>query len=254
MATDATGAPTALGIPKYNTSVDAPSGQGFNAAMDAIDSIITAKTLPTAGGANRVPVWNGSSWVAQQLDNNQIAAGAGILGSKLNWSEGAAPPGSPAEGDIWVMHPEAGSSWMFRYDPTENGTYPWQFVGGPPWHIRDDGNLLISSGSYVNANNVSQTLARAGAYYVRWGGEIEAGSEAPVFEFWLSVSGFTSLPSDTVAFHTAKAQSTQWDIHGAYEANLTASAGAVARLQGRVNSGSFNVAHSFVSIVPLRVA
>ena len=43
MATDATGTPTALGIPKYDVNVDAPSGLGFNAAMDAIDSIITTQ-------------------------------------------------------------------------------------------------------------------------------------------------------------------------------------------------------------------
>ena len=33
MAQDATGTPTALGIPKYNTAADAPSGRGFNAVV-----------------------------------------------------------------------------------------------------------------------------------------------------------------------------------------------------------------------------
>lgn len=40
MAIDATGTPTSLGIPKFNTAVDAPSGKGSNAQMDAIDSLI----------------------------------------------------------------------------------------------------------------------------------------------------------------------------------------------------------------------
>lgn len=44
MATDATGTPTALGIPKFNTSVDAPSGLGGNAQMDSIDGLIQAHT------------------------------------------------------------------------------------------------------------------------------------------------------------------------------------------------------------------
>ena len=44
MATDATGTPTALGIPKFNTSVDSPSGLGSNAQMDAIDALIQANT------------------------------------------------------------------------------------------------------------------------------------------------------------------------------------------------------------------
>lgn len=41
MATDATGTPTTnLSIPKYNTSVDAPSGLGFNAVMDFLDTLL----------------------------------------------------------------------------------------------------------------------------------------------------------------------------------------------------------------------
>lgn len=43
MATDATGTPTSLGIPKYNTATDPPSGKGFNAAMDALDALLVAR-------------------------------------------------------------------------------------------------------------------------------------------------------------------------------------------------------------------
>jgi hypothetical protein len=51
MALDATGTPTSiLGIPKYNTAVDPPSGKGFNAAMDYIDSIINAHTGVNSAG------------------------------------------------------------------------------------------------------------------------------------------------------------------------------------------------------------
>lgn len=48
MATDATGTPTALGIPKYKTDVDIPSGKGFNAAMDAVDTLIGARVSSDA--------------------------------------------------------------------------------------------------------------------------------------------------------------------------------------------------------------
>ena len=41
MATDATGTPTTnYSIPKFNTAVDAPSGIGSNAQMDAIDTAL----------------------------------------------------------------------------------------------------------------------------------------------------------------------------------------------------------------------
>lgn len=49
MATDATGTPTTLGIPKLDVSNDAPSGLGFNAAMDEIDTLIAARIeLPSS--------------------------------------------------------------------------------------------------------------------------------------------------------------------------------------------------------------
>lgn len=53
MATDATGTPSTLGIPKYNTSADSPSGKGLNAIVDSIDTLIAAriaKTLTTTTG------------------------------------------------------------------------------------------------------------------------------------------------------------------------------------------------------------
>lgn len=60
MATDATGAPTtSLGIPKYNTAGDPPSGKGFNAAMDFIDDLIEARGAPP--GASGVKVWNNTT-------------------------------------------------------------------------------------------------------------------------------------------------------------------------------------------------
>ena len=66
MAVDATGTPTPLGIPKFDVANDAPSGLGFNAAMDSIDALL--QTAPLTGSiagiaAGSVPVWNGSAWV-----------------------------------------------------------------------------------------------------------------------------------------------------------------------------------------------
>jgi len=68
MATDATGTPTALGIPKYNPDADAPSGLGFNAAMDAIDPLITDRAKKPSGIlSGEVPVWNGTTWVRSSV-------------------------------------------------------------------------------------------------------------------------------------------------------------------------------------------
>lgn len=78
MATDATGAPTPLGIPKYNPNVDAPSGLGFNAAMDTIDTLIAGRAAKPAGiVSGEVPVWDGTNWVRSSVTR----IGASSLGS-----------------------------------------------------------------------------------------------------------------------------------------------------------------------------
>lgn len=47
MATDATGTPTSLGIPTLNVGVDAPTGNGENNMMAAIDTLIAARVAST---------------------------------------------------------------------------------------------------------------------------------------------------------------------------------------------------------------
>ena len=65
MAQDATGTPTSPdNIPTFNTSVDAPSGNGSNAQMAAIQAALNTRLNTPAGIATgEVPVWNGSTWV-----------------------------------------------------------------------------------------------------------------------------------------------------------------------------------------------
>lgn len=78
MPTDATGTPTSLGIPKYNTSADAPSGLGFNAAMDEIDVLLGQRVAAPAGiTTGEVPVWNGTTWVRSSVTR----VGTASLGS-----------------------------------------------------------------------------------------------------------------------------------------------------------------------------
>jgi hypothetical protein len=68
MATDATGTPTTLGIPTYDVNVDAPSGNGFNAAMAEIDTLIQGRIATPAGIAvGEYAVWNGTAWARSSL-------------------------------------------------------------------------------------------------------------------------------------------------------------------------------------------
>jgi hypothetical protein len=84
MPTDATGTPTSLGIRKYNTSGDAPSGLGFNGAMDDIDALLVGRVTKPAGIAlGEVPVWNGSTFV-----RNSSALNVMLPGTELAYNEG----------------------------------------------------------------------------------------------------------------------------------------------------------------------
>jgi hypothetical protein len=74
LATDATGTPTAKGIRKYNPDADAPSGVGFNGAMDDIDALLDKAQYSTdTKGTNKVAVWNGSAWVYSQVSTAMVA-------------------------------------------------------------------------------------------------------------------------------------------------------------------------------------
>lgn len=78
MATDATGTPTAKGIRKYNPDADAPSGVGFNGAMDDIDTLFDKAQYSTdTKGTNKVAVWNGSAWVYSQVSAAMVADAPG---------------------------------------------------------------------------------------------------------------------------------------------------------------------------------
>lgn len=104
MATDATGAPTPLGIPKYNTSADAPSGLGFNAAMDALDALIAARVnKPIGVTAGDVPVWNGTTFVrptgtpdATKFLRGDSSWAAPATATVLDYAEATANAGSTA--------------------------------------------------------------------------------------------------------------------------------------------------------------
>lgn len=85
MALDATGTPTALGIPKYNTAADPPSGKGFNAAMDALDTLLAARLLTDA-----VTV-AGTRVLATKLLTGDANQAFRIMGDgKLEWGAGGA--------------------------------------------------------------------------------------------------------------------------------------------------------------------
>jgi hypothetical protein len=93
MATDATGSPTPLGIPKFNTSADAPSGLGFNAAMDAIDALIAGKIdKPSGIASGEAAIWNGSAFVRSSVTKLNATHLTGYSAYTPSWSASGTAP------------------------------------------------------------------------------------------------------------------------------------------------------------------
>lgn len=95
MATDATGVPTSPdSIPTYNTSADAPSGLGFNAAMAAIQTGLSARVLKSLfTTAGDIIYATGASTVARLGigSNGQILT---VSGGLPTWGSGASIVGA----------------------------------------------------------------------------------------------------------------------------------------------------------------
>ena len=94
MAVDATGTPTALGIPTFLVGTDAPTGNGGNAQMSSIDALIQGR-VPIPGGiaAGEVPVWNGSTWVRSSVTGIAPSSIAATYSAYTpTWSSGGTQP------------------------------------------------------------------------------------------------------------------------------------------------------------------
>jgi hypothetical protein len=91
----------------------------------------------------------------------------GPAGTASGIVEAVTPPPSPAVGDLWLYHPAAGVTWLFRYEPDQDATYPWQFIGGAALHSAIGGGVAPTAfgvWQQLDGGNPSLVLARAGIY------------------------------------------------------------------------------------------
>lgn len=95
-----------------------------------------------------------------------VAAGAAVIASKLQWSAGTSPPGSPTTGDLWFYQDVANSIyWLFRYNSAQ-ATYKWEFVGGSPLvsFVATDETTTSATYTALATAGPSIALPRAGDY------------------------------------------------------------------------------------------
>ena len=177
MSANATGAPTTnFSIPKFNTASDAPNGKGVNEMMDAIDTLVAdttkvASNKITALADHDVPVWNGATWVRSAT--RQINNGGQVLPVITTSTFAGGPPGSPADGDIWIATGMGsnGERWTFQYNAGSASPYKWECIGGSPVNtVLGNANVVINTATQVGASGyyyssgMNFTATRAGIW------------------------------------------------------------------------------------------
>lgn len=191
MATDATGTPTTnYAIPKVDPSVDAPSGLGVNAMMDAIDTLLksTFASKPAGVQTNDVPVWNGTTWVRP---SGTPSASVFLRGDGSWASAGGSPslvtalPGSPTDGQEVILVDSTTTltyAFRLRYNSGSSSSSKWEFMGGVPMFAEVTAAEATSSSSYVALTTAGPSLALpvAGDWYIATGFDLTAAVNASV--------------------------------------------------------------------------
>ena len=264
MATDATGTPTSLGIPKFNTSVDSPSGLGFNAAMDAIDDLLVSAPLSgeIAGIAvGSVPVWDGSAWVKP----SGTPDGTKFLRDDGSWADptggagyGTSLPVSPSDGDEYILVDSTTAptyQWRFRYNASNAGTYKWEFIGGAPVENRVETtqSTTATSATDLATDGPTFTVPRAGIYQAHFGaGGIWNSVQDTNLNLFLYGNG-ASVGSITQSNAAAAGGGQVYSTSGVLRATLAA-ASQIIKVRYSVTSGTGSFSKRYLYITPVAVA
>lgn len=260
MATDATGAPTTtLGIPKYNTAGDPPSGKGFNAAMDYIDDLIEARGGPP--GASGVKVWNNTTktWdTPAGGDGTKFLRDDGTF-APVNAGPGdpvTALPGSPVDKQQALLVDSLTAptyAWLLQYEAGISDTNKWILLGGSPLTHYVDTAESTSSTSYVDLTTTGPTITvpRAGIYEIHFGCDITA---AAVTTAYVTVKLGAAAAADTDNFVNVIAGA-GYENTGSRTIRRTLAAGDALKLMYKMStatSGTFS--KRYIRAVPVRVA
>jgi hypothetical protein len=93
---------------------------------------------------------------------------------------GSTPPGSPIDGDEWVLPVDTanGVMWKFRYNALSASAYKWEFVGGSPLISEVATQEATGSTTDVALTTAGPSIVipRAGEYVVELGCKTSGGS------------------------------------------------------------------------------
>jgi hypothetical protein len=263
---DASGTPTTnFSIPKYNTGTDAPSGKGFNTAMDFIDTLL-ANNATLLGARARVGVRKnstGSDFIRRRLN---LIEGAGVVltvaddaaneevditiaSSAGSPGYGTAFPGSPTDGQEYILVDSTTNptyQWYFRYNAGSSSTYKWEFVGGAP--ARNATTGLVSTTSTTRAAlGPGITVPRAGDYLVEVAAAVSGSGAANALVYLgASIAGNITPYIEVVTANM--------EVGLSYLDRLNAvSASTNLQVAGYVSAGTGNYSERSIAVTPIRV-
>jgi hypothetical protein len=279
LATDATGTPTSLGIPKYNTAVDAPSGLGFNATMDALDTILVAMPQKPAGiVTGEAVIWNGSAWVRSsvtKLGLASIAQGGATTDQVIAWNgstwaaadggasvaRGTTLPVSPADDEEYILVDSTTAptyAWRFRYDTAVSGSNKWEFVGGAPAFDLVATAESTTSTSYTNLSTTGPSIVvpRAGEYLIAHGAFIDkTGGTLGTGYMSYAIGATAAAEADRITMETGDAGTTpSASLTRTNLKTFAASDDIVAKYKVTSGPDTFAYSERWMTILPVRVA
>lgn len=266
MATDATGTPTSLGIPKFNTSVDNPSGLGFNAAMDALDDLLVSAPLSgeIAGIAvGSVPVWDGSAWVKPTgtPDGTKFLRDDGAWATPDgNLSYGTSLPGSPSDGDEAILVDSTTAptyQWRFRYNAGSASSNKWEFIGGVPASDEVTTSQTTTSTTYTNlaTTGPSVVLPLAGNYLVSIGTYALNSNTNNSSRMSYAIGATAASDNDCIIMDYTNNAVAANEAGNLFRVRLKAGLTAVTlTAKYRVTAGTGTFSNRFMSVTPVAVA
>lgn len=225
MATDATGTPsTNYAIPKFNTAVDAPTGKGSNAIVDAIDSIIPFnKSMVTTKGDLIVVTGSGTyTRLGVGTDGQALIADSASSGG-VKWAAPAGVisivtslPGLPADGDKVIFTDSTSAptyQWLLQY-VSAKASNKWIFLGGDPIISEVATEETITSGSttYVALTTAGPSIAVpvAGDYIVTIGCSTRTGAGTSRAVMSYDIGGTGAVDADGVGAFSGGSNGPGW--------------------------------------------
>jgi hypothetical protein len=237
--------------------------------MPALPNTLALASI--ADGSLEVAVDHRNNYAAIQTAVNAIIAALSggtngqllkaLSASSVGWGNtttvsamAGGPPGSPADGDIWVATAvdANGVRWAFQYNAGSASSFKWEFIGGAAVKSVTDNDESTAAVPYVDLATVqSITLARAGDYDVHWGcGAYHTASGAgTVMNIGITKSGALQFDSGiTLATLNGELDSTRRHFY-------TAAAADVLKMQFGTNGGAgAHFLKRYFYIVPVRIS